>query len=104
NMIALASSVNRVVTGQAANFTATVAAAAPGVGTPTGTVLFFVGNKVVARVALDANGQARITRSFSRTGLITIRAVYQGDAHFTASSQALTARVHRHRRRRPVHR
>ena len=36
--VALASSVNPAVTGQAVTFTATVAAVAPGAGTPTGTV------------------------------------------------------------------
>jgi hypothetical protein len=76
-------------------FTATVAAAAPGAGTPTGSVTFFVGKKMLARVTLDGNGQARIRRSFSRTGLITIRVVYSGDAHFAGSSQSLTDRVQR---------
>jgi hypothetical protein len=83
---------NPVRVGQAATFTATVRGPA-GAGMPTGTVTFFVGNKVVARVALDANGQARLRRSFSRKGLFTIRAVYSGDAHFAASSQSLTERV-----------
>src|SRR5262249_5833260 len=38
--VALGSSVNPAVTGQAVTFTATVAAVAPGAGTPTGTVTF----------------------------------------------------------------
>jgi Ca2+-binding RTX toxin-like protein len=101
--VALASSVNPAVAGRAATFTATVAAVAPGAGAPTGTVTFFVGHNVLARLTLDANGQARITRSFSRTGLFTIRAVYIGDAHLAASSQALTEQVNRHPRRRPLH-
>ena len=99
---ALLASANPVVVGQAVRFTATVRGPA-GTGTPTGTVRFFVGNKVVARVTLDANGQARITRSFSRTGLFTIRTVYRGNAHFAASSQVLTEQVNRHPRRRPLH-
>jgi hypothetical protein len=90
----LLASANPVVVGRAVTFTATVRGPA-GTGTPTGTVSFFVGNTRVARVALDANGQARFTHSFSRTGLYVIRAVYSGDAGFTASSQSLTERVNR---------
>ena len=78
--------------GQAVTFTATVRGPA-GAGTPTGTVTFFVGNKMVARVTLDSNGQARFTRVFSRTGRFTIRAVYSGDANFDASSQSLIEQV-----------
>jgi hypothetical protein len=91
---ALVASVNPVRVGQAVTFTATVRGPA-GARTPTGTVTFFVGNKVVARVTLDANGQARLRRSFSRTGRFTIRAVYSGDADFAASSQSLTEQVNR---------
>src|SRR5262249_24487932 len=54
---ALVASVNPVRVGRAVTFTATVRGPA-GAGTPTGTVTFFVGNTVVARVTLDANGQA----------------------------------------------
>src|SRR5262249_1572380 len=74
---ALLASANRVGVGQAVTFTATVRGPA-GSGTPTGTVTFFVNGRVVARVTLDANGQARLPRSFSRTALFTIRAVYSG--------------------------
>jgi hypothetical protein len=76
-------------------FTATAAAVVPGAGTPTGTVTFMVRNVVVARVRLDANGQARISRSYWGPGRFTIRAVYSGDADFAASSQSLTERVTR---------
>ena len=88
----LAASANPAVVGQAVTFTATVRGPG-GSGTPTDTVTFFVGSLVVARVTLDANGQARLRRSFSLRGLFTIRAVYSGDANFAASSQSLTAQV-----------
>jgi hypothetical protein len=91
---ALAASVNPVRMGHAVTFTATVRGPA-GAGTPTGTVTFFVGNTAVATVRLDANGQARLTRSFSRAGLFSIRAVYSGDANFDASSRSLTEQVNR---------
>jgi hypothetical protein len=91
---ALVASANPAVVGRAVTFTATVRGPA-GAGTPTGTVSFFVGNTLVARLALDANGQARLTRSFSGTGLFAIRAVYSGDTRFTASSQSLNEQVNR---------
>jgi hypothetical protein len=90
----LLASANPARVGQAVTFTATVRDPS-GTGTPTGTVTFFVGNTVVARVTLDANGQARFTRVFSRTGQFTIRAVYSGDATFDASSQSLIEQVNR---------
>src|SRR5262245_36366929 len=87
--LALFASANPVVVGQAVTFTATVRDST-GTGTPTGTVTFFVGNTAVARVTLDANGQARIRGFFSVAGLFTIRAVYSGDANFDASDQSRT--------------
>jgi hypothetical protein len=92
----LSASANPVVVGQAVTFTATVRDPS-GSGTPTGTVTFFVGNTVVARVTLDGNGQARIRGFFSVAGLYTLRAVYSGDALFDASSQYLIEQV-RHSR------
>ena len=91
---ALVASANPVVVGQAVTFTATVRDPS-GTGTPTGTVTFFVGNTVVARVTLDANGQAHIRGSFSVAGRYNIRAVYSGDAAFDASSQSLIEQVNR---------
>ena len=91
---ALAASANGVRVGRAVTFTATVRDPS-GTGTPTGTVTFFVGNTVVARVTLDANGQARLRGSFSVAGRFTIRAVYSGDATFDASEQSLTEQVNR---------
>jgi hypothetical protein len=88
----LFASANPVVVGQPVTFTATVRDPS-GTSIPTGTVTFFVGNTVVARVTLDANGQARIRGSFSVAGRFTIRAVYSGDANFDASSQSLTEQV-----------
>jgi hypothetical protein len=52
-----------------------------------------VGNTVVARVTLDANGQARLRGSFSVAGRYTIRAVYSGDATYDASEQSLAEQV-----------
>jgi hypothetical protein len=90
----LLASANPARVGQAVTFTATVRDPS-GTGTPTGTVTFFVGNTVVARVTLDANGQARLRGSFSIAGRFTIRAVYSGDAAFDASEQSLIEQVNR---------
>jgi Bacterial Ig-like domain (group 3)/FG-GAP-like repeat len=90
----LLATVNPARVGQAVTFTATVRDPS-GTGTPTGTVTFFVGNTVVARVTLDASGKARLTGFFSIAGRFTIRAVYSGDATFDASSQSLIEQVNR---------
>jgi hypothetical protein len=90
--LALLASANPIRVGQAVTFTATVSDPS-GTGTPTGTVTFFVGNTVVARVPLDATGHARIRGFFSVAGRFTLRAVYSGDATFDASSQSLIEQV-----------
>src|SRR5205823_2498663 len=61
--VALASSVTPAVTGQAVTFTATVAAVAPGAGTPTGTVTFLDGTTVLGTAPVNAAGQAMLTVS-----------------------------------------
>ncbi len=89
---ALVASANPIRAGQTVTFTATVSGAA-GAGTPTGTITFMVGNVVVARVRLNAAGQATLTGHFSTAGQFTIRALYSGDSNFAASSQSLTEQV-----------
>jgi hypothetical protein len=89
---ALAASARVARIGQAVRFTATVRGG-PGAGTPTGTVGFLVGNRVVARVALNAAGQARFTRRFAASGRFVLRAVYSGDGSFAGSAQSITERV-----------
>jgi hypothetical protein len=82
---ALVASANPARVGQAVTFTATVRDPA-GTGTPTGTVTFFLGSMAVATVKLDANGHAHLTGSFTGRGTFTLKAVYNGDALFAASS------------------
>jgi hypothetical protein len=74
-------------------FTATVTAVASGAGTPTGTVTFFDGSTVLGTVALDANGQASLTRSFATAGSHAITAAYSGDGTFADGSQTITEQV-----------
>jgi hypothetical protein len=90
---ALSASLSSVVTGRSVTFTATVAAVAPGAGTPAGTVTFKDGNVVLGTVAVGAGGKATFTTSFSAVGGHTVTAVYSGDSNFTASSQAVTEQV-----------
>ena len=79
--VALRSSVNPAVTGQAVTFTATVAAVAPGAGTPTGTVTFFVGTKRGGGGRRSMPTARRVHDAASRPqGPVHHPAVYSGDA------------------------
>jgi hypothetical protein len=65
-----------------------------GTGSPSGTVTCFLGGVAVAKVKLDANGQAHLTGFFTGKGTFTLTAVYSGDAIFaTSSSQSLIEQV-----------
>jgi streptogramin lyase len=89
----LIASANPVAVGQVITFTASVGNPAAA-GTPTGTVTFFLGSMAVAAVQLDANGQAHLTGFFTGKGTFTLKAVYNGDAIFAASSsQSLIEQV-----------
>src|SRR5262249_40034960 len=87
--VALGSSVNPAVTGQVVTFTATVAAVAPGAGTPTGTVTFQDGYVVLGTFTVGADGTAMVTTSFATAGGHAITASYSGDANLQASTSAV---------------
>lgn len=89
--IALASSANTQLFGNAVTFTATVAPASLGAPTPTGTVTFMNGTSVLGTpVALNA-GAASYSTSALAVGSHAITAVYSGDANNQArTSVALT--------------
>ncbi|PWU21096.1 MAG: hypothetical protein C5B50_02475, partial [Verrucomicrobia bacterium] len=84
--IAVASSANPSVFGQSVTFTATVSAVAPGSGTRTGTVQFYIdGSPFGGPVSLSggtANSSA--TSSLSVAGH-TVTAAYSGDSNFSGS-------------------
>jgi hypothetical protein len=91
--VALGSSVNPAVTGQAVTFTATVAAVAPGVGTPTGTITFLDGNTVLGSAPLNSAGQATLTVSLG-LGDHALTASFAGTGDFAGSiSAAVTENV-----------
>jgi hypothetical protein len=85
----LSSSDKNAVFGEKVTFTATVTAAGPGSGTPTGTVTFLDGSKTLGKAAaLNGSGTATFTTSGLGVGTHSITAVYSGDLNFTASSSS----------------
>jgi hypothetical protein len=92
--IALTSSLNpSPAPGDEVTFTATVTAASPGSGTPTGTVTFMDGSTVLGTVGL-VNGIATLNISSLALGNHKITAVYNGDIDFLPlTSSALTETI-----------
>jgi Bacterial Ig-like domain (group 3) len=74
------------VYGLALTFTATVSAAAPGAGTPSGTVTFLDGAVTIATGTLNGSGVATYTTSTLTVGSHSITAVYGGDLSFITST------------------
>lgn len=80
---------NPSVAGQSATFSATVAAAAPGAGTPTGTVQFVIdGVNSGSPVTLSSGKATSAAATALTTGSHTVSAIYSGDANFTTSTAA----------------
>ncbi|MEV7866135.1 Ig-like domain repeat protein, partial [Streptomyces sp. NPDC088124] len=75
---------NPSVCGQTVKVCATVAAVAPGSGTPTGTVTLTGPGGLNTTVPLNASGTACVTTSTLGTGTVT--ALYNGDTCFTSST------------------
>ncbi len=87
---AVTSSVTPSVFGQSVIFTATVSAASPGTGTPTGpagTVTFYDGATSLGNGTLSG-GVASITKSLA-VGGHAITAVYNGNANYITSTSAV---------------
>src|SRR5262249_48692415 len=66
-------------------FTATVNVVAPGLGSPTGTIMFIDGNSVLASLPASS-GTATFTTAALAVGKHAIIAVYSGDANFRNSN------------------
>ncbi len=90
---ALAASVNPAVYGQSVTFTATVAAVAPGAGTPTGTINFLEGSTTLDTETLGTSGTVSFSTSALAVGAATITAVYSGDSNFVTSSSSTSETV-----------
>jgi hypothetical protein len=77
--------------GQAVSFTATVAAAAPGAGTPTGTVQFKIDNSNFGSAANLVNGSASSNSiSTLAPGNHIVTTLYSGDTNFLTSNGTLS--------------
>lgn len=85
----LVSSNNPSTCGQAVSFTATVAANAPGSGSPSGSISFYDGNKLLGSSAV-IGGMTTFSTSSLGLGNHLISAIYAGDGNFAASSDTLT--------------
>ena len=85
----LVSSANPSVFGQSVTFTATVSAASPGSGTPTGTVDILRRNApTLGPGTLGATGTATFTTSTLSVGTHAITGVCSGDINFTTSTSS----------------
>ena len=97
----LASSANPSSFGQAVTYTATVTANAPGSGSPTGTVTFYVGPvnpaDQIGSTGTLSSSSGVMTASVSTTslpvGTDTITATYSGDGDFLTSTGTLTITI-----------
>ena len=73
--------------------TADVSALSPGAGAPGGTVAFYDGATLLGSGVVGAGGTASLTATGLAVGDHQFKAVYGGDARFTASSGLLTESV-----------
>jgi uncharacterized membrane protein len=75
------------VFGEQVTFTATVSAVAPGAGTPTGTLTFKEGTRLLAaNVSLNSMAMATFSTTPLSAGPHTITATYSGDGDFRANT------------------
>jgi len=88
--VSLRSSANPSALGQSVTFTATVAAAAPSDGTPTGTVFFKDGATVLGSGTVSG-GKATLSTSVLAAGSHSITAVYSGNTSYGPSTSAWLA-------------
>jgi large repetitive protein len=105
SMVTIAAKANPTVTSGPASFSAVVAAAAPGAGTPTGTVTWTIrsaGGPVVPCTTSDTTvdkGTGRTTCSvgpgklFAANGPYTVSVTYSGDVNFASSTGTFTQNV-----------
>jgi hypothetical protein len=77
-----------IFVGQAVDFTAVAEPLAPGAGTPTGQVQFFVDGMLTQTTNLNTQGQASFVDSNLGVGQHTIVAAYLGDGDFNGNMSA----------------
>ena len=84
----LTASPNPSVFGESVTFTATVSAASPGSGTPTGTVTFFDGATQIGTGTLTGGVGTFSTTSLAVGSSHSITVVYAGDTNFLTSTSS----------------
>ena len=89
----LTASPTSTTSGQTVTLTATMAVVAPGAGTPTGSVQFFIGTTSLGTADLSGN-TAILTTTTLPVGTDSLTAQYLGDPNFTGStSSAVTVTI-----------
>jgi len=88
----IASQPNPSSYGQFMVFSATVTAAAPGSGTPTGLVTFYEGAQVLTSITLS-NGTGMVQMQPLAVGTHSITATYSGDSNFQVSTSGTLSQV-----------
>ncbi len=89
---ALSSAPNPTVYGQVTTLTASVAVAAPGAGTPSGTVNFFDGATLLGSSVMNSN-VATLNVSSLLAGSHNLTATYAGNSSFNGSTSAMAPQV-----------
>ena len=85
SMITVTSAAGTSTYGDSVTYTASVAAAAPGTDTPTGSVTFYDGVIPIGTRAVDVTGGAALTTMTLGAGSHSITASYGGDQNFSTS-------------------
>jgi Bacterial Ig-like domain (group 3) len=91
-VLSLVPSANPGTTSPTVSFTVTVTAAAPGGGTPTGTVVFKDRKKTLGTVAL-LGGSATFTPRKLALGIHSITVIFSGDPNFEPQTSAVLKEV-----------
>ncbi|MEI7557080.1 Ig-like domain repeat protein [Candidatus Chlorohelix sp.] len=90
----LTSDSNPTIVGQLVTFTAEVSAAAPGDGTPTGSVTFSLDNNATTSIStLDSNGVATFSTDKLSIGNHMLTASYGGDVNYSTFTADLLSQV-----------
>jgi len=90
--IVLKSSANPARVKQKLTYTATVTASA-GAAPSSGTVSFYQGKRLLAKVALNSSGQASYTTSYTEDDPVSISATFSGTADYLGSTSATLVEV-----------
>ncbi|QSQ26293.1 Ig-like domain repeat protein [Pyxidicoccus parkwayensis] len=91
--VVLESSRNPSDNGQSVTFTARVSAVTPAAGTPSGSVTFLDGKEQLAKVEVNAQGEASYTTATLEPGEHSITASYSGDTNFESKTSASVTQV-----------